>query len=142
MSQTHKLSNVLMSLVMSLVMISPSVWTLKMGGGGFGLNLKRAFATPSDVPSLSYAQRLRQVELYIDRGLFAPARKELLELINTSQGERDYRVAKYLATCAHRLHDITEALRYLRVARRLTSDPQERAWIGERYQSLSLRAWA
>jgi hypothetical protein len=116
---------------MSLIIITPSMCSLKIDRG---LGLGCALAETSDESTQSYTQRLRQVELYMDRALFVQARRELLKLIQTQQGERDYRVAKYLATCAHRLHDITEALRYLRVARRLTSDPQERAWIGDRYQ--------
>ena len=92
-------------------------------------------ATLCAEPLMSYEQRLQQVELYMERKLFVQAVHELKKLIQTQEGMNDYRVAKHLLLASYQLSDITSALHYLRVARNLTTDPQERTWLASTYKT-------
>ena len=88
-------------------------------------------------PYFSYQQKLAQAKLYIQKKHYKQAQIELEALRNTKEGERDVDVYDLLATNAYRMDKITQALTYLRQARMLTSDAQQRIELTERYKRWS-----
>lgn len=85
----------------------------------------------------SYEQRLYQANLYMRQELYAQALIELETLLRTPQGSVDVRVVTAAAEASYKTHDITKALEYLRVARRLSQDPMQRQSLSDRYEAWS-----
>lgn len=85
----------------------------------------------------SYEQRLNQASLYMRQELYHQALAELEVLLATPQGATDLRVVVTAAEASYGVRDITKALDYLRVARRLSQSPSERHELGERYNAWS-----
>ena len=85
-------------------------------------------------PQRSYEQRLDQIKLYIQEGLHKQAQEELNVLLQTAKGARDVRVAQSLAINAYKLNRMTQALNYLRTARRLARNPEERELFTNLYE--------
>jgi len=62
------------------------------------------------------------------------AKTELVELGQSPEGKYDVRIASAMAIVAYKLHHISLALQYLRKARKLSRDPQEKSKFSDLHE--------
>jgi len=98
------------------------------------VGIRGALISEVSAKELSYQQRIRQVELYIDSKLYDQALKELKLLERTPEGGQDVRVAHSYALAHYNTFNVNQALFYLRRARTLTADMDLKAQLTQTYQ--------
>lgn len=98
------------------------------------LGFRSLLISDASAKDLSYQQRVRQVELYIDSKLYEQALKELKSLEQTPEGGQDVRVAHSYALAHYNTFNVNRALFYLRRARTLTADDRLKAQLTQTYQ--------
>jgi hypothetical protein len=104
------------------ILLSFTLFLAPLRADHLTISLNQAEAQPKP----SYEQRLDQVRLYIEKNLLNQAKTELIELGQSPMGKYDVRIASAMAIVAYKLHHMSLALQYLRKARKLSRDVQEK----------------